>query len=148
MFDLIFTNNLSTVKTSTSASGISDHAMIVTDINICHSTSSRDQESFTSSQGQIGRIFNKIKNEISESIISAASHSPIGELWDTFKDGVQQFLDKNIPSKVCPKSKRKKDKRKVQGVPQSRTAALPRPQEEEETDKSKQAQTEQTYEKH
>ena len=35
-----------------------------------------------------------------------------------------------------------KGKRKVQGVPQSQTAALPRPQEEEETDKSKQAQTE------
>ena len=45
-------------------------------------------------------------------------------------------------------SKDKKGKRKVQGVPQSQTAALPRPQEEEETDKSKQAQTEQTYEKH
>ena len=43
---------------------------------------------------------------------------------------------------------KKKSKRKVQGVPQSQTAALPRPQEEEETDKSKQAQTEQTYEKH
>ena len=42
----------------------------------------------------------------------------------------------------------KKGKRKVQGVPQSQTAALPRPHEEEETDKSKQAQTEQTYEKH
>ena len=42
----------------------------------------------------------------------------------------------------------KKGKRKVQGVPQSQTAALPRPQKEEETDKSKQAQTEQTYEKH
>ena len=42
----------------------------------------------------------------------------------------------------------KKSKRKVLGVPQSQTAALPRPQEEEETDKSKQAQTEQTYEKH
>ena len=39
---------------------------------------------------------------------------------------------------------KKKGKRKVQGVPQSQTAALPRPQEEEETDKSKQAQTEQT----
>ena len=39
-------------------------------------------------------------------------------------------------------------KRKDQGVPQSQTAALPRPQEEEETDKSKQAQTKQTYEKH
>ena len=42
----------------------------------------------------------------------------------------------------------KKGKRKVQGVPQSQTAALPRHQEEEETDKSKQAQIEQTYENH
>ena len=33
-------------------------------------------------------------------------------------------------------------------MPQSQTAALPRSQEEEETDKSKRAQTEQTYEKH
>ena len=41
-----------------------------------------------------------------------------------------------------------KGKRKVQGVPQSQTAALPRHQEEKETDKSKQAQIEQTYEKH
>ena len=37
-------------------------------------------------------------------------------------------------------------KRKVQGVTQSQTAALPRHQEEEETDKTKQAQIEQTYE--
>ena len=43
---------------------------------------------------------------------------------------------------------KKKGKRKDQGVPQSQTAALPRHQEEEETDKSKQAQIEQTYEKH
>ena len=42
----------------------------------------------------------------------------------------------------------KKGKRKVQGVPQSQTAALPRHQEEEGTDKTKQAQIEQTYEKH
>ena len=41
----------------------------------------------------------------------------------------------------------KKGKRKVQGVPQSQTAALPRHQKEEETDKTKQAQIEQTYEK-
>ena len=44
--------------------------------------------------------------------------------------------------------KHKKGKRKVQGVPQSQTTALPRPQEAEETDKSKQAQIEQTYENH
>ena len=43
---------------------------------------------------------------------------------------------------------KKKGKRKVQGVPQSQTAALPRHQEEEETDKTKQAQIEQRHEKH
>ena len=43
---------------------------------------------------------------------------------------------------------KKKGKRKVQGMSQSQTAALPRHQEEEETDKSKQAQNKQTYKKH
>ena len=37
---------------------------------------------------------------------------------------------------------------KVRGVPQSQAAAFPRHQEEEETDKTKQAQIEQMYEKH
>ena len=46
------------------------------------------------------------------------------------------------------KKKKIKNKRKVQGVPQSQTAALLRHQEEEETDKTKQAQIKQTYEKH
>ena len=41
---------------------------------------------------------------------------------------------------------KKRNKRKVQGVPQ--TAALPRHQEEQDTDKTKQAQIEQKYEKH
>ena len=51
-------------------------------------------------------------------------------------------------SKGCFPTITKKGKRKVQGVPQSQTTALPRPQDEEEPDKSKQAQIEQTYEKH
>ena len=43
---------------------------------------------------------------------------------------------------------RKKGKKKFQGVPQSQTSALPRHKEEEEIDKTKQAQIKQTYEKH
>ena len=43
------------------------------------------------------------------------------------------------------KFEQKKCKRKVQEVPQSQAAALPRHQEEEETDKTKQAQIEQTF---
>ena len=45
-------------------------------------------------------------------------------------------------------SDNKKGKRKVEEVPQTQTTVLPRHQEEEETDKSKQAQIDQTYEKH
>ena len=41
-----------------------------------------------------------------------------------------------------------KGKSKVQGVPQSQTAVLPAHQEEEESDKTKPTQIEQTYEKH
>ena len=43
---------------------------------------------------------------------------------------------------------KQKGTRKVQGVPQSQAAAFPRHEEEEETDKTKQAQIEQTHEKH
>ena len=50
--------------------------------------------------------------------------------------------------RLLSRNVKKKGNRKVQGVPQSQTAALPRQQEEEETNKSKQAQIEQTYEKH
>ena len=42
----------------------------------------------------------------------------------------------------------KNGKKKVQDVPLSKTAFLSRHQEKEETDKTKQAQNEQTYEKH
>ena len=41
----------------------------------------------------------------------------------------------------------KKGKRKVQGVPQSQAAAHPRHKEQEETNKTKQAQIKKTYKK-
>ena len=43
---------------------------------------------------------------------------------------------------------KKNGKRKVQGVPQSQTTTLPRHQKKKETDKTKQAQIEQTYQNH
>ena len=43
---------------------------------------------------------------------------------------------------------KKKDKRKVQRVPKSQAVAQPRHEKEEKTDKTKQAQIEQTYKKH
>ena len=54
---------------------------------------------------------------------------------------------KGLKNTRTKKHKAKKGKRKVQGVPQSQTTALPRHQEEKVTDKTKQAQSEQTYKK-
>ena len=59
-------------------------------------------------------------------------------------DTQNDFLIYGVLSKYLVKKK----VRDVQGVPQSQAAALPKYQEEEETDKTKQAQTEQTYKKH
>ena len=70
-----------------------------------------------------------------------SSYRPETKIW--------AYLRQITPSKfdeICPLAK--KGKKKVQGVPQSQTAALPRHEEEEETDKSKQAPIEQTYKKH
>ena len=64
------------------------------------------------------------------------------------RENADVVSDKLVENDAGELSMSEKGKRKVQGVPQSQTAAHPRPQEEEETDKSKQAQTEQTYEKH
>ena len=88
-------------------------------------------------------------------------HSNLRTLTDAKHGLIQAVADNfnaNISSQNCLRSTHalallltqdnKRGKRKAQGVPQSQTAALPRPQEEEETDKSEQAQTEQTYEKH
>ena len=70
------------------------------------------------------------------------------KLWNVqnwhFFAGPRSWKSSNFSTFCGPKMKifRRKSKGKVQVVPQSQTAALLRPQEEEETDKSKQAQTE------
>ena len=69
------------------------------------------------------------------------------ELLKSFCSIIQDGRHLKILQTTSP-PKQKKGKRKVQGVPQLQTAVLPRYQEEEETDKTKQAQIEQTSKKH
>ena len=66
-------------------------------------------------------------------------------IWNT-KYPFLMSLKKYMQDKqwLLIKCMHKKVKRKVQWVPQSQTAALPRHQEEEEIDKTKQAQIEYT----
>ena len=60
----------------------------------------------------------------------------------------QRLLIIKVLECFCSVCFSKKGKRKVQGVPQSQTAALTRHQEDEENDNTKRAQIEQKYEKH
>ena len=55
----------------------------------------------------------------------------------------KELLENLKAQSLYPFNSIKKGKRKVQGMPQSQTTALSRHQEEEETDKTKQAQIEQ-----
>ena len=86
-------------------------------------------------------------------VYQAAPWKPYKEPTITVKGQRLPVVDKIVYlgstlSRLCTLIMKKKGKRKVQGVPQSQTTALTRPQEEVETDKSKQAQIERTYEKH
>ena len=49
-------------------------------------------------------------------------------------------IDRQLKWSVCDSARKQNGKRKVLGVPLSQTAALTKHQEEEETDKTKQAQ--------
>ena len=88
MLDLVFTNNPSTVKTSASVPGISDHAMIVTDINIIPQyIRQRPRRFYIYSKANWENIQVDIC-QLSESFKSAVNHSSVEELWNTFKDGI------------------------------------------------------------
>ena len=101
-----------------------------------------------------GKHLGIVRKKMNRHVEFARTKEQLFDRWCTSKK-IGSTHEKLRQLKIVEEFKRcinsdikKKGRRKVQGVPQSQTAALPRPQEEEETDKSKQAQIEQTYEKH
>ena len=103
MLDLVFTNNQPTVKTSISIPGISDHSMTVTGIDIIPQyVKQRQRKVYIFSKTNWDTVQEDMR-KLSESIIGHVNSSSIEELWNAFKDGIQQSMDKNIPSKVCSK---------------------------------------------
>ena len=84
---------------------------------------------------------------ITQITLIATSVKEIKEGQEGMKRMFKSKID-TLRNDVLSTTDDKKGKRKAQGVPQPQTAAPPRPQEEQETDKSKPAQIEQTYEKH
>ena len=40
-------------------------------------------------------------DQLSSEITNTPASSTVEDLWDTFKTGLKQSMDKNIPTKVC-----------------------------------------------
>ena len=103
LLDLVFTNNPSIGKTSSSVPGISDHALVVTDIDIIPQhikQKPRKIYSYIFSKATWDNIFDNM-NQLFRKKISSPASSTVEDLWDTFKTGIAQSMDKNIPTKVC-----------------------------------------------
>ena len=102
--DLVFTNNPSLVKTSTSVPGISDHALIVTDIDILPQfMRQKPRKFFIFSKANRDGITSDMKG-LSESIINSASSS-VDELWTRLKTDIEESMTKNAHSKVSKSRK-------------------------------------------
>ena len=105
ILDLVFTNNPSLVKSSTSIPGISDHAMVVTDINIV--------PQYNRQQPRKIQLFSKANWDqiasgmlhLSENIASASldQDSTVESLWQSLKSGINDSVSKNVPTKTVRK---------------------------------------------
>ena len=101
LLDLVFTNNPSIVKTFTSIPGISDHAMVVTDIDIIpQHIKQKPHKIYIFSKANWDKI-NDDMDQLSSEITSAPPSSTVEDLWDSFKSGIGKSMDRNIPTKIC-----------------------------------------------
>ena len=101
LLDLVFTNNPSIVKTSKSIPGISDHAMVVTDIDIIpQHIKQKPRKIYIFSKANWDKIFDDM-DQLSSEITIAPPTSAVKDLWDSFKSGIGNYMDTNIPTKVC-----------------------------------------------
>ena len=105
LLDLVFTNNPSIVKSSTSVPGISDHAMVVTDIDIIPQyIKQKPRKLYIFSKANWDNIYDDM-DTLSRKITTSPSSSTIEDLWCSFKSGIEQSMDRNIPTKVCKNRK-------------------------------------------
>ena len=102
ILDLVFTNNPSVIKTSTSIPGISDHAMVVTDSDI--------KPIYNVQQSRRVYLFSKANwTEINKDCVELSDQitkmkiNTVQERWDTLKTNIQSIMDKHIPSKIFKK---------------------------------------------
>ena len=104
LLDLIFTTNPSLVKASSSVPGISDHAMVVTDIDIIpnyvkqkpHKVYQYSKASWDVINTDLGNLHTELIN---------LEKQDIDSLWEHVKKHIFGVIEKHIPSKLSKKRK-------------------------------------------
>jgi hypothetical protein len=101
ILDLVFTNNATLAKTSTSIPGISDHNIVVTDFDIMPQITTRKHRKcylFSRADWEATKAECAV---ISANMITAVNDATdVDHIWDILKSGITKTMDKNIPSKI------------------------------------------------
>ena len=103
LLDLIFTMNPSLIKSSTNIPGISDHAIIITDMETKpHYQKTTPRKRFTDIYSKAN--WNKVKENLQslekELRMGYTNKETSDNIWQTFKRKLFSSLDENIPSKT------------------------------------------------
>ena len=105
ILDLVFTNNPSLVKSSTSVTGISDHAMVVTDCDIKPVYNKQNpQKVYLFSKANWEEIYSACENLSVKIQNMVKLKDSLEEIWTTFKTEIQNAMDTFIPSKTFKKN--------------------------------------------
>ena len=100
ILDLVFTNNPSIIKTSTSVPGISDHSMVVTDIDVLPQLIKQKKRKIFLFSKVNWEDIQKDTEQLSNSILEDRAQNPVEYLWTRLKDGLTHIMDKHIPSRM------------------------------------------------
>ena len=105
ILDLVFTNNPSLVKSSTSVPGISDHAMVVTDCDIKPVYNKQNpRKVYLFSKANWEEIYSACENLSIKIQNMVKLKDSLEEIWTTFKTEIQNAMDTFIPSKTFKKN--------------------------------------------
>ncbi|MCS5550755.1 MAG: reverse transcriptase domain-containing protein [Gammaproteobacteria bacterium] len=100
LLDLVFVSNPTVVKSSINVPGISDHDIIITDLEtkVQHQkTTPRKRYIYNKANWKcIENDLNNLQNIVNDKDQQGAD---VQELWDTFKKNLFESMDKNIPNK-------------------------------------------------
>ena len=100
MLDLVFTSNASLMKSSSSVPGISDHDIVVTDLEIKpYYQKAPPRKCYIYAKANWDQL-NKSLTNLSRNIVDMYNGGKsVHELWETFKTRLHHHMDESIPSK-------------------------------------------------